>query len=112
MTAGMEGTTQKEHTQRYNKHLTSVPLREKYKERKNELAFITLFLEHPHPKEFGILRCNFMRSVECASSTKSRYTKFELQGWFFFSFLKNCKKWALSQVHRHNLPAITVMWFH
>lgn len=88
----MEGTTQKEHTQRYNKHLTSVPLREKYKERKNELAFITLFLEHPHPKEFGILRCNFMRSVECASSTKSRYTKFELQGFFcFFSFLKNCK---------------------
>lgn len=69
MTAGMEGTTQKEHTQRYNKHLTSVPLREKHKERKNELAFITLFREHP--KELGILRCNFIRSVERATFTKS-----------------------------------------
>lgn len=69
MTAGMEGTTQKVRTQRYNKHLTSVPLREKYKERKNELAFITLFIEHP--KELSILRCNFIRSAECATFTKS-----------------------------------------
>lgn len=65
----MEGKTQKKHTQRYNMHLTSVPLKENYKERKNWLAFITLFLEHPHPKELGILRYNFVRHVKSARAT-------------------------------------------